>query len=78
MAFGDTLQSLATFGASIGTTIVSTARGLKTSSVPATNLPQSSFNVAPPQKTGVNVTEVVVLVLLGLGLAFGIRAVVKK
>lgn len=76
MAFS--LQNLASFGASIGATVVSTAQGLRTSSAPALQTPQASFNVAPAKKTGVNVTEVVVLVALGLGLAFGIRAFAKK
>jgi hypothetical protein len=76
--FGDTLDSLATFGASIANTIVVAERGgtVVPSVVPRTNLPQGSSTVIQPsrQTTGVTGTEIALLVGVGLALAFGIRA----
>jgi hypothetical protein len=79
--FGDTLDSLATFGASIANTIVTAERGgtVMPTVVPRTNIPQGSASVIQPSRksTGINMTEVVLLLAAGIGIAFGVRALAK-
>ncbi len=75
--FSDTLDSLARFGSSVGSTVASTYKAVNTSTLPRTGIPTST-QVAPSAKSGVNVTEIAILVGVGLALAFGFRALAKR
>jgi hypothetical protein len=71
MAFS--LQRLATFGSSIGATVASTYQAVNPSTVPNTNIPQSSYNVLPPGTQKTDTSKILLFVLIGLAAAFGIR-----
>jgi len=76
--FSDTLDSLASFGSSIGATVAATYKSINTSTVPRTGIPQST-QVAPAAKTSnINVTEIAILLVVGVGLALGIRALTRR
>jgi len=79
--FSDTLDSLATFGASIANTIVTAEKGgtVVPSVVPRTGIPQGSATVIQPavKTTGINTTEIVLLIAIGVAVAFGLRTFSK-
>lgn len=64
MAFGDTLEQIASFGASIGSTVDSTYQAVNypTSYLPPTNIPSSFATPAPAPKMSSGET----LLLIGL------------
>lgn len=75
--FSDTLDSLATFGAAIGGTVASTYRAVnfQQNPVPRGSFPQSQpYAAAKPT----NWNNIIILVLVGLGVLLGIKAISRK
>jgi hypothetical protein len=68
------LDRLAVFGSSIGATVAATYSAVNPTVVPPTNIPQSSYSVAPPATAGkMDSSRILVYVLIGLAVVFGIR-----
>ncbi len=76
--FGETLNSLAVFGASIGTTVGNVYKNVNPSTVPNTNIPQSSYNVTPSgARPKVQVGDILLYVVIAIGVIFGIKMLRK-
>lgn len=71
--FSDTLNSLATFGASIGATVGSTYKAVNQSTVPRGTIPTSFQTVQPGVKTGIQASDLILYVLIGVAVIFGIK-----
>jgi putative N-acetylmannosamine-6-phosphate epimerase len=77
--FGDTLQSLAQFGASIGGTIASTYRTVNAPviAIPNQTLPSAAPQISPYAKQSSTIIQVVIVAVLAVAAVFGIRALSK-
>lgn len=72
---GSTLNGLATLFGSIGGAIGTTYKSIAASRVPATNIPQSSFNVSVPgAKAPISIGNLLVYAVIGIAIFFGIKA----
>jgi uncharacterized RmlC-like cupin family protein len=75
MAFS--LNELATFGASIGKTVVSTYQGVSQSRVPASTIPTSYQTLPPGARPGIQTSDIILYVLIGIAVIFGIKMLRK-
>lgn len=71
MAFS--LNELATFGASIGTTVAATYKAVNQSTVPNYGVPTSYKTLPAGTKPGIQTSDIILYVLIGIAVIFGIK-----